>query len=322
MLYRAKIETLDDLLTVMSAAQLTRTLQVAHHLGIFAALADGERNLAQLAETTETAADLLEPMLTACCALGLLRREGERFANTPLADRHLVPGRPLYQGNMISHGMQVWKTWDELPLRYRPQQGAASWSSHEDFILGMHNLTVPERGEALARDLDLAGKRRLLDLGGGPGTYSVFLCKANPELRATVWDLPATIAIARTVVKQFEDVADRIDLVEGDWDRDDLGTGYDALLMSNVLHGPSSGPAPKFAKAFHALEPGGLIIIQDFILNDERTGPLSAALFNLYIGAFTFAELGSILRDAGFADVCTVRAPEVDGCGVMTAVRP
>ena len=322
MLYRSKIETLDDLLAVMSAAQLTRTLQVAHHLGIFAALADGEQDLAQLAEATETPANLLEPMLTACCALGLLRREGKRFANTPLADRHLVPGRPLYQGNMISHGMQVWRRWDELPRRYRPQHGEASWSSHDDFILGMHNLTMPERGEALARDVDLSGRRRLLDLGGGPGTYSVFLCKANPELRATVWDLPATIAIARTVVEQFEDVTDRIGFVEGDWDRDDFGTGYDALLMSNVLHGPRSDPEPTLVKAFQALAPGGLIIIQDFILDDDRTGPLSAALFNLYIGAFTFAQLGSILRNAGFADVCTVRAPEVDGCGVMTAVRP
>ena len=71
MLYRSKIETLDDLLAVMSAAQLTRTLQVAHHLGIFAALADGPQGLAQLAEATEAPADLLEPMLTACCALGL-----------------------------------------------------------------------------------------------------------------------------------------------------------------------------------------------------------------------------------------------------------
>lgn len=322
MLYRSKIETLDDLLAVMSAAQLTRTLQVAHHLGIFAALAEGERDLAQLAEVTETPVNLLEPMLTACCALGLLRPEGERFANTPLADRHLVPGRPLYQGNMIRYGMDVWKRWDELPLRYRPEQGAASWSSHEDFILGMHNLTVPERGEALARDVDLSGRRRLLDLGGGPGTYSVFLCRANPDLRATVWDLPATTAIARTVVQQFEDVADRIDFVEGDWDRDDFGAGHDALLMSNVLHGPRSDPAPKLVKAYQALAAGGLIIIQDFILNDDRTGPLSAALFNLYIGAFTFGELGSLLCEAGFADVRTVRAPQVDGCGVVTAIRP
>ena len=321
MLYPSTIETFDDLCSVMTAAQLTRTLQVAHHVGIFSALADGERHLAQLARATQTPPELLEPLLTACCAIGLLAREGDRFTNTALDQAHLVPGQPLYQGNMISHGMGVWERWHQLPLRYRPDQGDAPWPNPEDFILAMHNSTMTGRGQALARDLDLTGRHHLLDVGGGPGTYSVFLCKANPQLRATVWDLPATIDIARSVVGQFDDVADRVDFVQGDWDEDDFGSGYDALLMSNVLHGPSSDPQPRLAKAFAALDPGGLIIIQDFILNDDRTGPVSAALFNLYIGAFTFSELGDLLRASGFTDVRTVAAPAVDGCGAVTAIR-
>ncbi len=322
MLYPSKIETFDDLRATMSAAQLTRTLQVAHHIGIFAALGDGEQDLAALAESTETPADLLEPLLTACSSMGLLDRDGDRFANTPLAAEHLVPGKPLYQGNMIGHGMDTWARWGELPDRYRPDHGDAPWAAPEDFILAMHNITVPDRGPALAADVDLSGRRSLVDIGGGPGTYSIYACKANPKLRATVWDLPATIAIAKTVIEGFPEVADRMSVIEGDWNEDDFGSGYDALLMSNVMHGMPSNPESKLAKAFAALDPGGLIIIQDFILNDDRIGPISAALFNLYIGAFTFTELGDLLRKAGFVDVNNARAPELDGCGVVTAVRP
>jgi SAM-dependent methyltransferase len=322
MLYPSRIETLDDLRAIMSAAQVTRTLQIAHHIGVFDALGDGEQDLEALTASTSTPAATLEPLLTACCAIGLLDRDGDRFRNTPLAAEHLVPGKPLYQGNMIGHGMDVWTRWNGLPHRYRPDHGDASWAAPEDFILAMHNITVPDRGPALAQDVDLSDRRNLIDIGGGPGTYSIYACKAYPKLHATVWDLPATIAIARTVVERFPEVADRMSFIAGDWNEDDFGSGYDALLMSNVMHGMSSDPESKLAKAFAALDPGGLIIIQDFILNDDRTGPISAALFNLYIGAFTFAELGDLLRAAGFTDVSNVRVPEIDGCGVVTAVKP
>ena len=202
MLY-SRIETPDDLRNAMTAAQLTRVLQVAHHIGVFEALAGGPRPLAEIAKATVADPGHVERLLTACCAMGLLSRDGDSFANGPLAAEYLVSDRPFYQGNMLNHSMEVWKRWNDLPLRFRPDQGDRPWGTWDDFILAMHNITVTERGEELARDVSLAGRKRLVDVGGGPGTYSIFLCKANPELRATIWDLPQTIAVTRRVVARY-----------------------------------------------------------------------------------------------------------------------
>lgn len=316
-----RIETLQDILAVMSGCQLTRVLEIANHVGVFTALAEGPRDLGELATATATAPEILEPLLTACCAMGLLSRDADTFECEPVAAEHLVPGKPQYLGNYISHSMEVWKRWNDMPYRFRPAHGEAAWAGPEDFILAMHNLTMTGRGASFAELVDLGGRTNLLDVGGGPGTYSAFLCRRNPDLRATIWDLPVAIGVARRCVAAQPDVRDRISFVEGDWDTDDFGSGYDALLFSNVLHGMPSDPHPKFEKARAALEPGGLLIVQDFILDDDRQGPLPAALFALYIGAFTYSGLGDALRSHGFGDVRVLTAPRETRHGVVTALR-
>ncbi|MFQ6098249.1 MAG: methyltransferase [Armatimonadota bacterium] len=316
-----RIESLEDLIELGSGYAPARALQVAALLDLFTHLSDGPLSVEALAERTQAPGDALERLLTVCCALGLLTRDGEVFANTPVSDAYLVRGRELYQGNALRHGMDAWERWGALARDFRPERGEGPWGEPDDFILAMHNMTMAGRGEALARTVDLRGRRRLLDVGGGPGTYSVYLCRANPELRATVWDLPGAIAIARRLIAGQPDVRERIECVEGDWNTDEFGEGYDCLLMSNVVHGRESQAEMKFAKAQRALTAGGLMIVQDFILNDARDGPLPAALFNMYIGAFTFGELRGLLEAAGFEDVRVVRRPAREMNSVMTAVR-
>jgi ubiquinone/menaquinone biosynthesis C-methylase UbiE len=316
-----RIETLEDLNEMANGFARARVLQAAAYLDVFTHLAGGARTIEYLAGKTGADPDRLERLLIACCALGLLRREGETFANTPVADEYLVRGREFYQGNIIRHGIQSWERWNDVLRGLRPGKAGDEWDEHDDFILGMHNRAVTGMASELASMLDLRGRRRLIDVGGGPGTFSVHLCRANPALHATIWDLPATIAIARRLIAEQEDVRDRLDFVEGDWNADELGQGYDCLLMSNVLHGHGSKPDVKLARARRALEPGGLIILQDFILNDTRDGPLPAALFNIYIGAFTFSGLIQMLQAAGFTDARVVPAPSERPNGVVTAVR-
>ncbi len=316
------ISSLEDIVETAGAYQRSRVLQVAAYLDVFTLLSDGPRTGVQLAERTRTEPERLERLLIACCALGLLRREGETFSNAPVADRYLVRGREQDHSSIIRHGMAAWLRWNDLPRDFRPDNADDKWGKPDDFILGMHNIAASGRGQHLAHSVDLTGRRRLLDMGGGPGTYSAFLCRANPGLQATVWDLPGAVAIARRLIAQQADVRDRITCEEGDWNTDEFGEGYDCLLMSNVLHGHGSQAETKFAKAHRALEPGGLMIVQDFILNDTRDGPPTAALFNVYIGAFTFAELSEMLAEAGFGDVRTVAATDGQPNSIMTAVRP
>ena len=91
--------------------------------------------------------------------------------------------------------------------------------------------------------------------------------------------------------------------------------------MSNVLHGPGSHAEEKLEKAGRALVPGGLLIVHDFMLNNDRSGPLPAALFNLMVGAYTVNELLDIIRSAGFAEASLVAYHPQRASGIITAVR-
>lgn len=302
------------------AYRASRTLQTACLLKIFTHLAEEPAGVDELAARYNMPAEKLEKLLIACCGIDLLQQEKGVYRNTELSDMYLVEGRPLYQGNIILHALNVWDVWTQLPAKLLDDPAAALGSQQENFILGMHNLTMGGRGELFLKAADLSGRKHLLDLGGGPGTYSVLACQNNPELRSTLLDLPETIAIARPLIEKAN-LLDRITLREGSWDDSDYGSGYDAVLMSNILHGPDSGAPEKLKKAYKAMKPGGLLIIQEFLLNDMKTGPMVPALFNVMVGAYSRPELFAVLQEAGFAGIqITVRDDSI-GSTWLTAVR-
>ncbi len=158
-----------------------------------------------------------------------------------------------------------------------------------------------------------------MDLAGGPGTYSIALCERHSDLAATVFDRPDTLAITSQVVERHG-MADRVGVEEGDWDQESYGSGYDVALLSNILHGPTSGAHDKLRKVAAALEPSGLLVVQDFLLNDEKTGPLPAALFNIMVGAYSEGELLRVVSESGFRGAELVASGD-RGNGVITALR-
>lgn len=305
-----------------------RVLLTAHQLGIFEALREPKTS-AEVAFQCQTHAGMTEKLLIACCALGLTQWDGEHFLLTQLGRDLLLPDSPRYIGGVLNHGESLWWFWTGLAEVVRtgrrdaappaPKEFADRW--HEFWIWAMHGISSNGSGQWLARHVDLSDRRLLLDVGGGPGTYSVILCQRFPNLKAVVWDLPETLSIARQVVKRFG-MDNRISLQVGDWNRDEFGEGYDCLLMSNILHGHGSKAEMKLAKAFQALLPGGLLIVHDFLLNDDKSGPLPAALFNLMVGAYTIGEMLSVIQSAGFTDVRLIALHERRGSGLVTAVRP
>ncbi len=150
----------------------------------------------------------------------------------------------------------------------------------ESFLLGMFNL-ANLLAPVLVKQVDLHGRRRLLDLGGGPGTYAIHFCQQNPELKASVYDLPTTRPFAERTIERFG-LKERIDFQEGDFLRDKINGSFDVAWLSHILHGEGpEGCARLVEKAVTALEPGGLIMIHEFILNDDQAGPLFPALFSL-----------------------------------------
>lgn len=299
----------------------SRVLQVAIKIKLFTILSGNNYSCANLASQCSAKNDILEKVLIACCSMGFLKKNNDLYSNTELSETYLIEGKPLYQGNIIAHSTNVWDCWNNLPNEILDNpQSEDDIESHRNFILGMKNITMGGRGKFFIDNIDLSARKKLLDVGGGPGTYSVLACHKYPDLMATVFDLPETIAIAREIIQQ-EKLAHRISVQEGNWETDELGQGYDVILFSNILHGPNSDADMKLKKAYRSMVPSGLLVIQEFLLNDTKTGPLVPALFNIMVGAYSQQEIFHIIEDCGFEKPQIVAENEEIGCSWITAEK-
>lgn len=227
----------------------SRILQVATQLKVFTHLCGKSMTSEELSSLCSAKTALLEKVLIACSAMGLLKRDGGLYRNTELSEEYLVEGKAIYQGNIICHAAKVWEFWENLHNEILNEVGAEDPSeSHRNFILGMHNITMGGRGKLFIDNIDLSGRKKMFDVGGGPGSYSILACQKYPELRATVFDLPETIVITKEILNK-ESVADRISIQEGSWETDNFGEENDVVLLSNILHGCDSQAEMKLEKA-------------------------------------------------------------------------
>ncbi len=299
----------------------SRILQVACDLELFAHLSDRSMTAGELAGVCLAKPDLLEKVLIAVTAMGLLCKSGDHYRNSPLAETYLVKGNTFYQGDIIGHSAGVWNFWSDLPNAIRSGPKPAVKDPHRNFILGMHNLTLTGRGRLFLDSVDLTGRKMLFDVGGGPGTYSILACRQYPGLRAIVFDLPETLVITREVLAR-EKMTDRISVREGSWETHDFGSGNDVVLLSNIMHGPSSPAAAILQKAYASMVPGGLLVVQEFLMNDDKTGPLLPAIFNVMVGAFSESELLEHIGLAGFLNPRHVASCDELGSAWLTAEIP
>lgn len=322
------LEAATALLELNWQYRASRALMTAHQLGIFEALRE-PKTVADVAAQCGTDTGMTEKLLIACYALSVVRRDGDHFVLTRLACDTLLPESARYLGGVLDHSETLWWVFTGLPDIIRtgergaapkpPEAFVSRW--HENWIWAMHGNAANGVAQWVARQLDLSDRSLLLDVGGGPGTYSIALCQRFTNLKAVVWDVSQTIAIAEQVIERFH-MKDRIAVQEGDWNRDEFGEGYDCLLMSNILHGHGSQAETRLEQGMRALVPGGLLIAHDFLLNNDRSGPLPAALFNLMIGAYTVNELIAVIRSVGFADASLIAYNGQRGAGIVTAMRP
>jgi len=326
-----KIDNLDQaaaLLEINWQFRSSRALMAAHQLGFFEALAK-PLQAAQVALKCGTDPRMTEKLLIVCCALGVLKRDGERFSLTKLGSDVLLHDSPRYIGGTIDHNEILWWATTGLPevVRTGKRDAAPQPPDHfkqhlfDNWIWAMHGIASNGPAQWMARQLDLSGRKLLLDVAGGPGTYSIALCQRFPQLKAVVWDLPETLVIARQVIDRFG-MSKRIKVQAGDWSKDEFGSGYDCLLMSNILHGPGSHADIRLKQAGKALKRGGLLIVHDFLLNNDKSGPLPASLFNLWLGTYTVSEMIAVIRKAGFNDVSLIASNGQRGSGLITARRP
>lgn len=305
------VKNLGQLIELSWAYRASRVLHVAVNMGLFEILSSNPLTAGEVAKELGSKPKMTEKMLIALTALGLIEFRKNKYKNSEIAEKYLVKGS-YYQGNWIKHSYHLWDYWGDLEYEVGGTAASKKTAGREDrhytFIMAMHDLAIGEEAEELLDFVDLQGRKRLLDVGGGPGTFSVLICQKYPEIRATVFDLPETIRITREMVTNYG-MEERITFIEGDWNTDDFGEGYDTVLMSNILHGPESNAEMKLRKGYASLVDGGLLIVRDFVLNKSKTGPISQALFNIMVGAYSIDEIKNIIKDAGFVEVKEVEIP-------------
>ena len=308
----------------------TKILLTAVKLDVFSLLDGQGRSAAELAKQLGADTRALELLLNALVAIRLLAKNETVYANTPVAQTHLVKHGPQYVGHLLLLHDAEWDNWGKLEEAIKTGRSPVSRHVFEtDPALGANVLSVLHRigqqsGPDLAKRLGLGQARTILDLGGGAGTNAIAFCRVYPTLSATVFDLATTLPLTERTVKEAG-LEGRIALKSGDFNRDSLGGPYDVVLMSDILHYQNLATNAALVKKIHAhLNPGGRLVIKDRFLDASGTSPAWTAAFAVHIlvnteqgGCYRTAEAMRWMHDGGYTSV-----EEIERTAVVQGFKP
>jgi predicted O-methyltransferase YrrM len=321
--------TYDALIEKVRAAWPARIILTAAELGVADALDGKSLTAAEAAAAMKTDPRATELLLNALTALGLATKAGDRYANTPEAAALLARSSPTCGAAGLRHHANLWKTWSALtdvvrtgrPAHREPER---SVDEYHDFVRAMYDFAW-DRAQLLAKALDLSTTRRMLDLGGGPGSYAIACAQRNPGLQAVVFDRPPALDVAREIVAKHG-AGGQVTLQAGDFITDAVGGGYDLVLVSQILHSYDEAQCRAIVKkSADALVPGGWLVVQEFLLEEDRVSPPPSALFaiNMLVNTaggrtYTWREVEGWLADAGLTGVERLAFPPPGGVVVGT----
>lgn len=273
----------------------SQVLLTAEALGVFDQLAAGRDTAEGIAGAVGLSEDATRRLMTALCALELVEKQPEgRYRNSPEADEKLVRGRPGYIGSMFRHVRDdLYPLWGHF--REALEEEEAQWERafgngtagndqlYEDpqalraFMEGMHVISYKAAQDFAAQAPELAEVEHLVDVGGASGAFAIALAKAYPSLRATVFDLPPVQPITEDYFAKYE-MNGRLSFEGGDFWSDPLPDHADAYALGFILHDwDTGGGSFLLDKIARTLQSGGLLIVGEYLLNEDRTGPLHVA---------------------------------------------
>lgn len=322
------VRNVDDLMAVGHGYQRAMILFAALKLGVFRGLAAGGCDASSLARRVGADPGKLSILLDALAAQGLVGKKGKTYRNARVARELLLPG-PRSMESILLHHLDGWGEWGRLSATVRggrTSRVGPEGNFQENFIRGMEE-NARERAAAVAGRIPLRRGDRVLDLGGGPGTYAVAWANACPGAEITVFDTPATLRVARKILRE-KGAGARIRLREGDFLKDPLGGPYDFIWISQILHAFHEADCRKLLrKARAALARGGRVAIQEFLLAEGKTSPTGPVFFSVHMvavtgggRAYTAKEIAGMMRSAGFRKI-TSDPPDPRGVGIVRALR-
>ena len=325
---------LESILSLARNFMESRIFLTAAELDLFTLLTPAPLSVEEIAEQRKVNPRGLTALLDALAAMGLLAKNTGRYqcpAPVSILLSRESPGSIL---PMVMHMAHLWRRWSHLtqvvqgvPLPEQPAPPHQNEDTLRAFI-GAMNVVAQSLAERVVTTVKADSSRALLDVGGAMGTYTLAFLKAVPDMKATLFDRPPVVAMARSFLGDAG-VLDRVTLVGGDFYRDELPGGHDLALLSAIIHQNSQEQNTElFAKVFRALMPGGRIVVRDHIMAPDRTSPKDGAIFavNMLVGTqgggtYTYDEVRQALMQAGFARIHLIHTGErMDG--LVEAFKP
>ena len=298
--------------------QKSRILLSGFELDIFTNVDKTGTTNKQIANNLHLDEHACERLLNALVSLGFLKKQNHLFFNTDESFTFLSKKSSDYLGGLM-HSNHLWNTWSNLTQVVKTGISAHPAEINErgeewlfPFINAMHDRAKRQAPQQLA-NIDLSEIKSILDIGGGSGAYSMEFVSKKPEIEATVFDLPKVIPITKKFIDK-EGFSDKIKTHTGDYTTDDLPKGFDLVFLSAIIHSNSLEiNQDLIKKCFNSLNKNGKIVIQDWIMNNDRTQPISGAIFaiNMLIGTeagdcFTEQEVIEMLNTSGFKNVSRI----------------
>ncbi len=323
----------EDVMGVARAFMRSRVILTAAELDLFTIIHDSFTSADKIAERCGFDRRALARVLDCLVTFGLLNKKGDVYTLTEegamYSSKHSASELP-----MLLHMSRLWDSWSDLTEIVEKGAGSKQkppapmdMDTRRAFIGAMH-VIGRTLSDDIAASLDLSGYLKLLDIGGGSGTYTIAFLKRNPQLRAILFDLNDVIPLARERLSS-DGLLERVELIAGDFYHDDLPGGCDLALLSAIIHQNSPEQNMElYRRAYRALDSGGMLLIRDHIMDESRTRPPEGAMFaiNMLVNTaggdtYTFQEVEQGLKEAGFTNVRLLRSGERMDC-IVGAVRP
>ncbi len=298
----------EKIIDIANAFYKSQTLFTASDLGVFGKIAElGKPDCPAIAKALGLDERGCRLLLDSCVAIGLLEKDADNYySNTVDSSIFLVPGAPGDLSGAIRYNRDIYHAWSktaELVKTGKPVEKPEIHLGEDEertrnFVMSMHYRALGI-GRAVVPMLDLTGCKKLLDVGGGPGTYATLIAQNNPDISCTTIDLPAVSAIAKGLIEQAG-LSSRITALPGSYREIDFPDNMDAVIFFGVLHQESPESIINlFKKAYNALNSNGKVFVMDMMTDATRTAPEFSALFALNMALTT--ENGWVFSDS---DIC------------------
>ena len=297
----------------------SQILDASIEYDFFTLIHKGLQSAEEIARAAGTDARATRIVLDSLPALGLIEKRGGKYFLTPTADVFLVKEKPSYVGDFRHVALALWDGMAHLKESLKTgkplsrMDTGAELQVWEKLVLGIIVIAEPA-AKALCDILKIGSERKglqVLDIAGGSSIFGMTILSRDPSAQVTQLDWPNVNAVAKKANKE-RGLDGKIRFIDGEHHTAPIETNYyDLVLASNFCRFESPrGNQELFAKAYSALKPGGIFVVNDFVPNEERTEPTFALRFSVYTlthtpegECWTLSQYSDWLQKAGFKSI-------------------